>query len=75
MVRERKKRHAEQKAVAEMHHNADLIRKYMVDPYCECIVRPKDALTRDEIMKSANETVGGALDFERSIRDKEIELR
>ena len=74
-MRERKKRQAEQKAVAEMQHNADLIRKYMVDPYSECIVRPEDALTRDEIMKLANATVGGALDFERSVRDKELELR
>ena len=47
----------------------------MVDPYCECIVRPKDALTRDEIMNKTNKTVGSALEFERSVRDKEKELR
>ena len=65
----------EQNSAAQIQHNADLIRKYMVDPYSECIVRPNGQKTREEIMSKINETVGGALEFERVVRDKEKDLR
>jgi hypothetical protein len=55
--------------------NTDLVRKHMIDPYSECIKRPSDALTREQLLAEANKSVHSALELETSIREKEKDLR